>query len=250
MIKKNHMMKPVKINLAKFLFALFLLVGFANAQSRSNKTTGYQLNADTSNTLDIREKLVSLALQNPLYEIADHNLNIAVYNIRIAKSAWLSTVGAQGNINEFTIFPKEAGNNPIYYPKYNFGVTIPFDIFSKNPNNVKIARENYMIAQASRNDKFREIKAQVLTKYEDYLVAKQKLELQTQIRQDAYQLYKKAEKDFEDNTIKLEEFTRASAAWVTAQMGEIDYRRNLNVTKIELEKMIGVRLDDVLQQTR
>lgn len=242
------MNKLIKLS-AQCAVLLLIIAGTANAQSR-NKNTGYQLNSDTSNTLDIREKLVSLALQNPLYEIADHNLNIALYNIRIAKSAWLNTLSAQGNVNEFTIFPKEAGNNPIYYPKYNFGLGIPFDIFSKNSNNIKIAKENYMIALATRNDKFREIRAQVLTAYEDYLVDKQKLELQTQVRQDAYALYKAAEKQFEDNTIKLEEFNRASAAWVTSQMGELDYRRNLNVRKIELEKMIGVKLDDVLQQTR
>jgi outer membrane protein TolC len=250
MIKRNYKMKFIKDLSVRFAIVLLLFAGAATAQTRSNKNGGYQLNADTSNTLDIREKLVSLALQNPQYEIADHNLNIMIYNIHIAKSAWLGTFIAQGNENEFTIFKNSGGNNPIYYPLYNFGVSIPFDIFSKIPNNVKIAKENYLIAQATRNDKFRQIKAEVLTKYEDYLVAKQKLELQTQIRQDAYNLYKKAEKDFEDNTIKLDEFNRASGAWITAQMGELDYRRNLNVTKIELEKMIGVRLDDVLLQIR
>jgi outer membrane protein TolC len=250
MIKIDRIMKLVKNFHVRFTIVFLLFAGIANAQTRSNKNGGYQLNADTSNTLDIREKLVSLALQNPLYEIADHNLNIAIYNIRIAKGAWLGTFSAQGNVNEFTIFPKTAGNNPIYYPKYNFGLSIPFDIFSKIPNDVKIAKENYMIAQATRNDRFRQIKAEVLTKYEDYLVAKQKLELQIQMKQDAFNQYKKSEKDFEDNTIKLEEFNRASAAWISAQMGELDFRRNLNVTKIELEKMIGVRLDDVLQQIR
>lgn len=249
MIKTKQPMKLLK-NLIAACTVIVLSSVAANAQSRSNKNTGYQLNSDTSNTLDIREKLVSLALQNPQYEIADHNLNIMIYNIRIAKSGWLATLSAQGNVNEFTIFPKTAGNNPIYYPKYNFGLTIPFDIFSKVPNSIKIAKENYLIAQATRNDKFREIKAQVLTKYEDYLMAKQQLELQGQIRQDAYILYQKFEKDFQDNIIKLEDFNKASAAWTTAQMQELTFRRNVNVAKIELEKMIGIRLEDVMQQIR
>jgi outer membrane protein TolC len=129
-------------------------------------------------------------------------------------------------------------------------MTIPFDMFTRIPNGIKIARENYMIAQATRNDKYREIKAQVLTKYEDYLLAKQKLEFQTEITQDEFALYKKSEKDFEDNIIKLEEFNKASAAWVGAQMVKLDFQRGVNVAKIELERLIGIRLEDAIAQVK
>jgi len=233
-----------------WLFLCLLFTGFAYAQNQPGRTSTYSLTADSLRTIDIREKLVSLALQNPTYEIADHNLTIALYNIRLAKSAWLGTAGAQGNVNEFTLFPKTEGNNPIYYPKYNFGISIPFDVFTKIPVGVKVARENYMIAQATRNDKYREIKALVLTKYEDYLLAKQKLEFQTQITQDEFALYKKSEKDFEDNIIKLEEFNKASAAWVGSQMVKLDLQRGLNVAKIELERLIGIRLEDAIAQVK
>jgi outer membrane protein TolC len=241
------LIKPVFII---YLSGLLLLTGIADAQNQPGRTSTYSLTADSLRTIDIREKLVTLALQNPTYEIADHNLTIAIYNIRIAKSVWLANAGAQGNVNEFTLFPKTQGNNPIYYPKYNFGISIPFDVFTRIPNTVKIARENYMIAQATRNDKYREIKALVLTKYEDYLLAKQKLEFQTEITQDEFALYKKSEKDFEDNIIKLDDFNKASAAWVGAQMIKLDFQRAVNVAKIELERLIGIRLEDAIAQVK
>ena len=235
--------------------ALLLLVSVSSAQVQPNRSSTYHLITDTGKILDIREKLVSLALQNPTFEIADHNLAIAEYNIRIAKGSWLNTISAQGNLNEYAINPPKASSNgsttvnfATTYPRYNFGITIPFDIFTKIPNNIKIARENYLIAMAQKNDKFREIKALVLTKYEDYLLTKQKLELQTQITQDEFALYKKAEKDFDDNVIKLEDFNKSAAAWVASQIVKLDYQRNLNVAKIELEKMIGIKLEEVMQQ--
>src|SRR5580658_8859538 len=118
MTRRNHRMPTVKPVYISCLLLLFSLPGILNAQRQPGRASTYSLTADSLRTIDIREKLVSLALQNPTYEIADHNLTIALYNIRIAKSAWLSTGGAQGNVNEFTLFPKTQGNNPIYYPKY------------------------------------------------------------------------------------------------------------------------------------
>jgi hypothetical protein len=74
------------------------------------------------------------------------------------------------------------------YPRYNIGASIGLDIFWRIPNNVKIARVNVAIAQAQKNDRFRLIKAEVLTKYEDYLMDKQLLDFQVQVTQDEYAL--------------------------------------------------------------
>ena len=40
--------------------------------------------------IDIREKLVQLALQNPNYEVADRKVAIAGYQVKKAKGSWLS----------------------------------------------------------------------------------------------------------------------------------------------------------------
>ena len=130
---------------------------------------------DSLRRFDIREKLVSLAMQNPVYEMADHASLAASYQINIAKSAYLGLFSAQANVNEFTISQHKDVNGaviPNYYPIYNFGVNIPFDIFTRTTNNVKIAKENYYMTTAAKNQKFREIKADVLTKYENYLLAR------------------------------------------------------------------------------
>jgi outer membrane protein TolC len=240
-------MKPI-------LMFLLILTQMAFGQSRPSsqkKPTGaYPVNADTSRVMDIREKLVQLALQNPTYEMADNTVAIERYTVRLAKSNWLSIVTIAGNINEFTISPEAANGNiyALYYPKYNFGISIPLNYVGLNSNNVKIARMNLLNAEAARNDKFRQIKADVLTRYEDYLLAKEMVEFQTRISQDQYELYKRGEKDYEDGLIKLEEYDKFYINWTAEQIKLLTYKRNLNVMKLDLERMTGVSLDSILQQ--
>lgn len=257
---KNLNQKNFKIDIMHN-FLLALLVFFSTAvfgqpapSSEIKRNSTYRLNSDTSRIVDIRERLVQLAMQNPTYEMVDHAANAAEYQIRIAKGNWLNIIQASGNINEFTVNQitgtgGEAVQN-IYFPKYNFGITIPMDIFSRQKNTVKIAKENYLIAEAQKNDRFRQIRADVLTKYEDYLLDKQMLDFQSQVAQDQYTLYKRAEKDFQDGIIKLEEFEKSYKGWVEEQTKKLLYQRNLNVIKLDLERIIGVKLEDVLAQMK
>ena len=241
----------------KTLIFLLILSNLAHSQvnppKQYNARSNYNFTDTVKGGFDIRERLVQLAMNNPAYEISDRQVNIAEYQVRLAKGTWLSAISAQGNINEFSINKSAAGStngvsNPIYYPKYNFGISIPFDIISRNGNNVRIARENYLIAQANKNDKFRQIKADVLTKYEDYLLAKQKVGLQIEITQDAYTSYQLAERDYRQNVMKADDYSKYYKLWVGEQVTKLDLQRNLNVAKIDLEKIIGIRLEDVLRE--
>src|SRR5450432_838432 len=225
-----------------FFITLFFFSEIVHAQS-----PGPLYRTDSTRLIDIREKLVQLAMQNPAYEMVDHASLAASYQIKIAKSGYLGLLSAQGNINEFTITkPTYQGTTvPYYYPRYNLALNIPFDIFTRTPNTVKIAQENYLMTAAAKNQKFREIKADVLTKYENYLLARQLVELQGKITQSEYATLKRAESDFSENLIKLEDVDRTQKSYITEQVKSLTLQRDLNLTKIELEKVIGVRIEDV-----
>jgi outer membrane protein TolC len=79
-----------------FIFLLCSQVLVAQNPKKGNR-------ADTIRVMDIRERLIQLAMQNPTYEIAGHTVTAASYQIRIAKSAYLGLFAASGNINEYTI---------------------------------------------------------------------------------------------------------------------------------------------------
>jgi outer membrane protein TolC len=225
----------------------FLLILLFFSKIIQAQTPGPLYRPDNPRGADIREKLVQLAMQNPVYEIADHISLAATYQIKIAKSAYIGLFSAQGNINEFTISkPTYNGTQyPYYYPRYNLALNIPFDIFTRTTNNVKIAQENYYIAAAAKNQKFREIKADVLSKYENYLLAKQLVELQGKITQSEYATLKRAESDFSENLIKLDEVERVQKSYINEQVKSLTLQKDLNVAKIEIEKVIGVPIEDV-----
>ena len=212
-----------------------------------SSSSTYSTLRDTGKVIDVREKLVQLALQNPNFEIADRNVAIANDQLKKTKAGWLGMVTAQGNLNEFSIHPPTVNGQAVnLYPRYNVGVNIPFDIFGTKSNDIKIAKQQIGIAQAQKNERFREIKAEVLTKYEDYLLFKTKLEFQSQVVQDAESVYLQAEKDFSEGIIKQEDYNKAFKARSEekAKMAEIVH--SYNVTKIEMEKLIGVPIESVI----
>jgi outer membrane protein TolC len=226
-----------------FLISLLLISEVLQAQQ-----TNPLYRPDSLRKFDIREKLVSLAIQNPTYEMADHAATAASYQIKIAKSAYLGLFSAQANVNEFTISQRKDVNGvviPNYYPIYNLGVNIPFDIFTRTTNNVKIAKENYAMTTAAKNQKFREIRADVLTKYENYLLARQLVELQSRITQSEYATLKRAESDFAENLIKLDDVEKAQKSYINEQVKSLTLQKDLNLSKIEIEKVIGVKIEEV-----
>ena len=226
-----------------FLISLLLFSEILEAQQ-----TVPLYRPDSLRKFDIRERLVNLAMQNPTYEMADHAANAASYQIKIAKSAYLGLFSAQVNVNEFTLSQRKDVNGvvlPNYYPIYNLALNIPFDIFTRTTNNVKIAKENYYMTTAAKNQKFREIKADVLTKYENYLLARQLVELQSRITQGEYATLKRAESDFAENLIKLDDVEKAQKSYINEQVKSLTLQKDLNLSKIEIEKVIGVKIEEV-----
>lgn len=234
----------------QFLFNLLLLSATLTVAAQQPQPAYRPMKAKNPET-EFREKLVQLALQNPNFEIADRRVNVAEYQLRKAKGSWLGMFSAAGNLNELSIKQStststEVGN--VFYPRYNFSVNIPLDVFSAKKNDVKVARENLYIAQAEKNINYRSIRREVLSKYEDYLMHKEKLELQTRMTQSEYTRYKLAEQNFEDNVITAEEFNKTEVLYFEQQMRKAEMQRNFNVTKLELEEMIGVTIDEVLSK--
>jgi len=197
---------------------------------------------------DIRERLVQLALQNPSVEIDDRNILMAKYGVKKAKAGILNQISVQGNLNEFSIMQ----NNPYanLYPKYNVGVVVPLGLFSTHAQDVNIARQNFNISIAQKNDHFQALKEAVLTKYEDYLMDKQLVDLQRQLSEDIHADFLKAEQDYANAKIKIDDYNRAYREDNLQSTKLITLQRNLNVDILEIERYIGVKFEDVLRNYR
>ncbi|PWT97812.1 MAG: hypothetical protein C5B52_13280 [Bacteroidetes bacterium] len=232
------------------LLLTILIVALAHGQNKPGQPTTvdqYKRFTDSTplQTLDIRERLVQLAIQNPSFEIADGNIAIAEYNLKIAKNSWLDKFYVIGNVNESVINGTSTAGN-IYYPKVNVGVNLPLGTFSRRNSEMNIAKETIAIGQAQKNEKYREIRALVLTSYEDYLQRKALLELQNELATEQYTAYLTAQKQYADGEIKIDDLNQAYKSYNVELAKQRTLERDLNVSIIEIEKFIGVKFSDVL----
>lgn len=191
----------------------------------------------------IKERLVALAMKNPDMNIADANIRIAQWDLRKSKSVWLGSIAATGNANEFVITNSSAAS---FFPRYNLGVAIPFDIFSKARNAKKVAEQNVVISNEMRNSRIRQIRSLVLTRYENYKEKKELVSLQKIYMESTNQAYLNAQKSVTEGSMQLDELNRVYQAYINEKSKLVSKERDLNVAVIELEEVIGVPLSFAL----
>ena len=235
------------------IFLLFTVISmsWANAMSQNPASANQKRMSQTARQdslwdQSIREKLVQLAMQNPSVEIDDRTLTIAYLGLGKAKTNILNQIGFAANLNEFSI----QKNNTLgtYYPRYNFGVTLPFGLMTSRSKDIDIARETIGISIAQKNEHYRVLKALVLSKYEDYLMEKELLKSQIELYEDVHSTFIKVEQDYASAKIKVEDYNKAYRDDNTENTRVIVLQRDLNVAVLELERYIGVKLEDVLKK--
>ncbi len=187
----------------------------------------------------IKNHLVKLAQKNPAFTADDAAIEIAELNRKKANSSWLNSVVIGGNLNEFSINNSPAGN---FYPKYNFGVQLPLDIYARNKNERKVGDQNIIIANAAKADRMNRVKAETLIRYENFKVQKELANLQKISVDNNYSDYLAAQSNFADNTITVDVLNKIYQGYVFEQFKLVQLKKELNVAIIQLEEMIGIPL--------
>ena len=241
------------MNTVKSLCLLFFLTSrICLAQVDYNKII---LPDEVTDSLSLEEKLVQLAWKNnPENKILLRNADIAQLEISKAKINWLNNIRISGNLNEYSTqrlinnLGGTESNDPIinnFFPIYNFGVILPLGIFFENPKNTKIAMEEYGIAQENINARKLNLRAAVLTQYQEFLMNKELLEVQTSMTENQYAKFQLAEQQFQDNAITLKEYEEILQAYNVQRMDNIRAEKDFLTSKILLEELIGMRLEDI-----
>jgi len=192
----------------------------------------------------IKVKLVVLAMNNPQLKIADASIQIAKSDFSRAKSSWLSSVNASANINEFVV---NGSSGALYYPKYNFGLSIPFDIASKTKNLQKTANENLIISTQLKKDKIETITAQVLIAYENYKEERELVSIEKSFIEYKFAADEAAQQSFTEGEITMDEMNKAHQAYLQEREKLVTKQRDLNIAVIMLEQIIGVPLAEAIK---
>lgn len=195
------------------------------------------------NEQEIKNRLVKLALKNPAFTADDAAIEIAVLNRKKANSSWLNSISLGGNINEFVVNNSPTAN---FYPKYNLGVLVPLDIYSRNKNERMVGDQNIIIANAAKEQRMNEIKAETLIRYENYKEQKELVNLEKVSVDNNYSDYQAAQNNYADGTITVDVLNKIYQGYVLEQFKLVTLRKQLNVAIIQLEEIVGVPLSKAI----
>ena len=194
---------------------------------------------------DFSEYLVQLAWQNnPASAIALEDVKNARDKAGNIRKEWMRDVQASFNFNEANLRAVDTFGN-VFFPRYNIGLTLNlFNILSQKDKN-RIGRRDIEIAEQKVNAQMLAVRAETLTRYTHFRLAKDILKTRTLVEQETYnnfvliqQLYKTDEKTFED-------YSTASSAYYQAQEARIRAAADLQVAKLRLEEIIGLKWEQV-----
>ncbi|WP_295124235.1 TolC family protein [uncultured Chitinophaga sp.] len=205
--------------------------------------------ANTAPAADIRERLVELALKNPSFKEIDATKRKAQYSVKKVNSTWLDMITASINFNEITIGKvDQAQYGNLYFPLWNVAINVPLGAFFGKPAEAKMARMDIAVAVAKKETMELSTRALVLTRYEDYLLKKELLRLQSELTEDDLAAFTQAEQKFTTGSIDYDAYSAASKRYNTELVKKITLERDLAVAIIDIEEVIGVKLDEVLAQ--
>jgi len=191
-----------------------------------------------------------------LSQAGEENVKAAEYNYKAQKTAWLDQFRASGNLNEFTLKRTLGGNTqdiPLgraFWPRYNFGVGIPFGIFTNQPKQTKVQYYRYQAEVENVKTAKQNIGLQTMTLYYDYVRTQRLYELQEEAVQDARFAYEKTEEQFSKGQVTLESYTATSRRYNTERGTKVTLEHDLEVGKAQLEALLGMPLETALRQAR
>jgi outer membrane protein TolC len=196
----------------------------------------------------IEERLVRLAWDNhPSGKIAMHNTEIAQKTLSQDKWAWLDRVKLQGNLNEFTLDP-QTFDRSAFFPRYNFSIAMSLGDFAIIPLQVRKRREELAISQLTLENQKLLLKSEVLKKYNHYLSVRSQLNIQRKLESEIGSNLELAKSKFNNNQLDYQSLSTLSEINYNQQLRTIQLEEALREATVDVEMLIGVRLETVLAE--
>lgn len=232
---------------------IFVIAGMCmgfTSQAQDKPTSLYVKLVDAPEVTRLKAKLVELAMANPGLSVYDAKKEINGYEVTKAKAAWLNTLGVAGNLNEYTI--KNSSSNNVFFPRYNFSLMIPLGNLITIPADIKIAKTNRKVINYTQDEAKLKLKADVLNAYENYAGDKKLMELQAPLLEDALTQYKQVEEKFTkgDKDVSVDDYNASYRNYNAEMVRKVTLERELRQAKIEIERLIGISLEEAILQSQ
>ncbi|EMR04645.1 TolC family protein [Cesiribacter andamanensis] len=200
---------------------------------------------------DVAERLVQLAWENyPRNKAVQAQVQIAKEDVTKMRWDWLNRIQATGNINEFTLQGQGAqpidGGRQLFYPRYNFSISLSPGMLIAMPAETRKAKQNLKIAEHTVNEQKLLMRNMVLQLYQDYLMSKQLLEIETRAMETITTEYELQEERFRQGKVMLQDYTATTNTYLGQQRARLQAESAFIKSKYALEEIIGVPLESVL----
>lgn len=203
---------------------------------------------------NFEEYLVQLAWTNsPEAEGGKYIIDAKRQEVEIAKKEWTRNLMAGLNFNDVSL-PYYFGSSKIdtnrvsriaTYPLWQVGIGINFGDLITRKNKIKIAESNRKLSEADLNSKKQKIKAQVLTRYQEYLLSVEILKVRLQSLDAAESNKTQISNRFTINKASFQDYNEANKTYVDALEGKIKSETEVKVRKLALEELLGVKWESV-----
>jgi outer membrane protein TolC len=202
---------------------------------------------DYTKNADFAEKLVQLAWRNnPANEAIRRTVNAAGYDVKLSSAQWLDIVSFTGNLNQFTINPQsDIYGRSAYWPKYNIHASLSLGQLIGIPASTKKAKEQLAIGQANVNTQKLAVRNAVLKAYNEFQMREKVFKVQSQLLMDNETSHKLIEQRFKNGETNFETYSQSLSTYSTMTIGQMEAERDYKNAKLDLEQLIGMRLEDV-----
>jgi len=226
----------------KLILSVITVLNFYSVDAQIN--TSPLLKPDTSSAIE--ERLVALALNSPETKNQEHQNRINEYQLKNAQNAWLNLLTFSINYNEQS-FSKANTPATYVYPRYYLGITIPLGtLFSRTQ--VKSAREGIEIGKNNHEILRRSLREEILSKYKQYKALGQLISIQSEMVNDVQTQLVQTEEKFRKGTTTIETYNMAQRGYNGELSTLINLKLQQDIKKLEIEKMIGVKLETVINR--
>ena len=207
-------------------------------------------NLMTANVADtvMENRLVQLALAQPNYEQTIYQQKIFEYQLKKQRNSWMNLLTLSTTYNDQSFAkPTNNGTTAYVYPKYFIGVNIPLGLIVSNGTDVKITKESELIAKSQQQELAKQIKASVLSNYKQFKANEKLLAIQNQVVDDEQANFLQVEQNFKNGTATLDAYNEASKKYNDQQVTVINLQLQQDLIRVELERLIGRKLEDVFK---
>jgi outer membrane protein TolC len=225
----------------KFILSTLLtaLVGTTEAQVNNSML----LRSDTTSVIE--ERLVALALQGPEAKNLEHQNKINEYTLKNAQNQWMNLLAVSLNYNDQSF--SKTPTTTYVYPKYFFGLTIPLGTVLSRTQ-VKSAKESIEMGKNNQEILKRNTREEVLTKYREYRAYSQLIAIQSELVNDVQAELAQTEEKFRKGTVTIDTYNAAQKGNSSEMATLINLKLQQEIKKLEIERIIGVKLETVINR--